>query len=155
MIDLLKGEISEAEKILWMALSFLASEPEQQKAKIGPAGDWFCKEDKNKNPGANYLRGIGIIYIDYWGFGLAEVDGNHEHEIVFIKIKNLFEKMFWEKECWSQNTLAENRDWHDLRILANQALHALGLDLHPLRKPISFPDIIQMEHYDYKRDPWK
>ncbi|GBC62446.1 hypothetical protein DENIS_3418 [Desulfonema ishimotonii] len=153
-INLLKGEISEAAKILWMVLSFFALKPEQQIVKIGPAGDWFCKEDENKNPGANYLIGMGIVYEEYWIFGFDEAKNEHE-EMIFKSIYEQLEKMFAEDRCWSENALSENDDWQHLRMLAHKALDALGLHLHPLRKPICFPDVIHIDHYDYKRDPWK
>jgi len=141
-------------KIIWKVLSFFASKPEQQISMIGPTEDWFCREDMKKNPGANYLKGMRIAYLEYWGALLDRVEEDQKR--VLENIYEQLEKMVLDKKCWSANVLAGSDEWRYLRTLAGKALDMIGLHImDPSQKPIWFPDIIHIDHWSYKHDPWR
>jgi len=140
-------------KIAWKVLSFFASDPDQQISMIGPAEDWFCREDRKRNTGANYLNGMRIAYLEYWGSLFDSV--GEDQQTVLKSIHEQLEKMILDKKCWSADALSDDNEWRYLRMLAGKALDMIGLHIMaPSQKPIWFPDIIHIDHWSYKHNPW-
>lgn len=139
-----KGQLSDSEELIWMVLSFFALNADKQAKKVGPSENWFCKENK-KNKGANYLKGLSVSYIEYWGFISCQLEDSN-----LTVLKGIYDrlvKMFLNEKCWSIDALSEDDNWLYLRIQAKEALNILGLPVHSLKEFIWFPEFIHMEHY--------
>lgn len=128
--------------LAWQLVSFFALAPEDQRAAVGPCESWFVKEDSS-NAGANYFIGMLLLlcqtghghHFDDWAH--AEAD---EMEETLTRIhRNLH---FYN---WSSAQLQQDQDWIYLRALANAMLEKAGIWINSPKKPLWFPDHMEID----------
>ncbi len=136
--------------LMWDILSFLALDASAQSALIGPTAPWFLDENPHKNPGANYLVGVLLVYVLYNNSLYSTL----EDVATVEELENLAKSMLDDPRspAWHQDALAHHADWQRTRALAQQILSQGDLWLKPPDKPFWFPDIMEVENYQLWED---
>jgi len=132
--------------IAWKVLSFLASDPEVQLPLVGRADQWFCKERVAENEGANYLIGVGLIYLQYSGALFDAMDPDVE---VVVEVSDRFREMLKDKKSsiWSVQGLRAGAEWSDLRRLSAEILRICGWSVNLPKAPFEINQLIEVEGY--------
>jgi hypothetical protein len=138
----------DSAEIAWEAPSFLASSAEEQVQLLGPAGEWFVREDSNSNPGANYIRGVANIFLEYENAFMDSAD------ILDVTTSTALRDKLWEipAKAWSKESLRIDPNWEDVRKIARKLLAEANLEPNPPTKPIWIPDFLEVEHYSVEDD---
>jgi hypothetical protein len=125
----------------WEAWSFLSAPAGVQISLLGPADEWFIREDPAKNPGANYLRGIANIVLT---FGNAFMDSS---DIVDTATFTAAARKLVEipKRAFSKDALRTDPAWASVRELASKLLAEAGLPQNLPVKPFWIADFIEVE----------
>jgi hypothetical protein len=146
-------DMSDPNEIGWELLSYLALEPARQEELVGPAEEWFCREDPEINPGSNYLLGVACALSTYKNGFVDSADLGYDSAL--FELNALLELMIFSSDMyfWTIKDLYENYAWRLVRRLARATLEEAGLESNPPEKPFFLPDLLDVGCYPLKNLP--
>jgi hypothetical protein len=127
----------------WEAWSFFSASADEQIPLIGPAEEWFTRENAATNPGANYLRGLASIALTFDNAFLDSTD------IVDVGTFEALRKALWDlpSRAWNREALRADPEWAVVRDLAARLLAEAGLPPNLPTKPFWIPDFMEVEAF--------
>lgn len=134
-------------KLVWKLVSYLALDLQEQQMLVGPTRQWFVKEDPHVNLGANYLCGTVGLLNHYGGGQHFNVYAPNEVNAMSVLLQELVRD---NTLSWSFMELERDDRWLEIRALAKVVLEKAGLYVNPPKKPIWFPDELEIWWDDYR-----
>jgi hypothetical protein len=129
--------------VAWKALSYFAADAARQREGIGPAGEWFVRERRDR-PHANYLIGMAVVLMEHAG-GLAVEFAAPAS--CLRELAQRFNRQVADHAWlgWNADALADEALWGDTRRLARAGLQELGLHENFPRKPLVIEDLVAID----------
>jgi hypothetical protein len=148
-------DYSDPVDLSWKLISYLSLEAEEQIALIGPANQWFCEEDKDRNPGANYICGVVCAFSTFRNtfadeLNLLESSALFELDAVLdLMLADHRESRYW----WTVEELRNGAVWRLVRRLARITLTEAALDVNAPAEPFWHESLFDVDGYQIKPLP--
>ncbi|MFY9259106.1 MAG: hypothetical protein WAO71_01210 [Gallionella sp.] len=141
---------NSSEEIIWQVISFFAADSEIQVEGLGTSSyDFFYSNDDYFKNNENYLIGLYMSYVTYWGsFKSYDDDYFFDEQSVNFELKAQLDLMYWATEkriynFWTKHALRESPIWRMVRKMAAILLENAGLPPEFPKAPLCIEDIVE------------